>query len=138
MRPTAIAIVFSVTRLRPPWLRPSQIAFINSLIVEDVVEVVEETKQIARPVMRNQLAGLLRDIFGNPFRSVTLDPTWRTSTVVALANSIYEERAFEHMPILADALEDAGCTSADILNHCREPGEHVRGRWVVDLLLGKE
>jgi hypothetical protein len=80
---------------------------------------------------------LLRDIYGNPFRPVTLDAAWQTSTVVALAQSVYDERAFERLPILADALEEAGCTNADLLVHCRQPGEHVRGCWVVDLLLGK-
>jgi hypothetical protein len=83
-------------------------------------------------------ANLLRGIFGNPFRPVTLNPAWRTSNVTALAQSIYDDRAFDRLPILADALEDAGCDNADILNHCRQPGEHVRGCWVVDLVLGKE
>jgi hypothetical protein len=46
-------------------------------------------------------------------------------------------RAFNRMPILGDALEEAGCTNPDILNHCRQPGEHVRGCWVVDLVLSK-
>lgn len=81
---------------------------------------------------------LIRDIFGNPFRPVSVDPAWRTSTVVGLALAIYTERAFDRMPILADALEDAGCTSQEILAHCRAPGPHVRGCWVVDCLLGKE
>jgi hypothetical protein len=76
-------------------------------------------------------------IFGNPFRPVAFDPTWLTSTVLALATGIYAEHAFDRMPILADALQDAGCENADILNHCRQPGDHVRGCWVVDLLLGK-
>jgi len=67
-----------------------------------------------------------------------LAPAWLTSTVTSLAQSIYQERAFDRLPILADALEDSGCTNPDILNHCRQPGEHVRGCWVVDLLLGKE
>jgi len=81
--------------------------------------------------------GLLRDIFGNPLRLAGVDLRWRTETVVALATGIYEERAFDRMPILADALEDAGCDHADILTHCRGDGPHVRGCWVVDLLLGK-
>jgi hypothetical protein len=80
----------------------------------------------------------LREIFGNPFRPVILNTAWRTSTVTALAQAIYEDRAFDRLPILADALEDAGCTDADILGHCRGGGEHVRGCWVVDLVLGKE
>jgi hypothetical protein len=83
-------------------------------------------------------AALLRDIFGNPFRPVALDPSWLTSTVVALAEGIYQDRAFDRMPILADALQDAGCDNEAILNHCRQPGEHVRGCWVVDLVLAKE
>jgi hypothetical protein len=81
---------------------------------------------------------VLRDVLGNPFRPVTIDPAWLTSTVVALASGIYDERAFDRLPILADALQDAGCDSADILTHCRGDGPHVRGCWVVDLILGKE
>jgi hypothetical protein len=80
---------------------------------------------------------LLRDIFGNPFRPVTINPAWRTPTVLSLAQAIYDERAFDRLPILADALEDAGCTDASILEHCRSGGGHVRGCWVVDLLLGR-
>jgi hypothetical protein len=85
-----------------------------------------------------RIADFARDIFGNPFRPVTFNPVWRTYTVLALANGIYTERAFDRMPMLADALEEAGCENVDILLHCREPGEHVRGCWVVDLVLGKE
>ena len=86
---------------------------------------------------RVQATRLIRDIFGNPFRPVTFDPRWQSETVVALATGIYAERAFDRMPILADALEDAGCDHADILAHCRGDGPHVRGCWVVDLVLGK-
>jgi len=81
---------------------------------------------------------LLRCIFGNPFHALTIERSWRATTVTALAQAIYKDRAFDRMPILADALEDAGCSSQDILQHCRSGGEHVRGCWVVDLLLGKE
>jgi hypothetical protein len=81
---------------------------------------------------------VLRDLFGPlPFRTTTLDPSRLPASVVALAEGIYGQRAFDQMPILADALQDAGCDNEDILNHCRQPGEHVRGCWVVDLLLGK-
>src|SRR5262249_33328398 len=86
---------------------------------------------------RNQCA-LIRDVFGNPFRTVAFSPEWRTDTAVALARQMYEGYEFSAMPILADALQDAGCDSADILNHCRGEGSHVRGCWVVDLVLGKE
>jgi hypothetical protein len=81
---------------------------------------------------------LLREIIGNPFRPVAVDSAWLTSDVVALATGIYAEKAFDRMPILADALQDAGCENEDILTHCRGPGPHVRGCWVVDRLLGKE
>ncbi|MBP3956210.1 hypothetical protein J8F10_13045 [Gemmata sp. G18] len=79
----------------------------------------------------------MRCIF--PFRSVSFSPSWRTSTAIALAGQMYESREFGAMPILADALQDAGCDSADVLDHCRDAGApHVRGCWVVDLVLGKE
>ena len=81
---------------------------------------------------------MLRCLFGNPFRPVPVIPSaWRTPTVLGMARAIYTERRFEDLPILADALEDAGCTDAALLDHCRGPGPHVRGCWVVDLLLGK-
>jgi hypothetical protein len=84
---------------------------------------------------------LLRDVVGNPFHSVYVEPArlvWNDGTLVKLAQGIYDERAFDRLPVLADALEEAGCHNADILSHCRQPGEHVRGCWVVDLLLGKK
>jgi hypothetical protein len=90
---------------------------------------------------RKARGDLIRDLFGNLFRPAALDPTWlswRSGTVPKLAQAIYDDRAFERLPILADALEDAGCDNADLLAHCREPGPHVRGCWIVDLLLGKE
>ena len=79
---------------------------------------------------------LIREVFGNPFRPVNVSP-WLTSDVVALARGIDEERAFDRMPILADAFQDAGCDDVNVLDHCRQPREHVRGCWVVDLVLGK-
>lgn len=78
----------------------------------------------------------LRDII-YPYRHVALDPTWRTEAVITLAKGIYASRAFDRMPVLADALEDAGCVNEEILSHCRSDGPHVRGCWVVDLILGK-
>jgi hypothetical protein len=83
-------------------------------------------------------AVMLRELFGNPFRSVVVAPSWLTSTVVALASQMYESRDFSAMPILADALQDAGCDCDDILNHLRDPNAtHVRGCWALDLVLGK-
>lgn len=81
---------------------------------------------------------ILRDIFGNPFRPITFDPVWLTPTVVQLAQSIYDDRAFDRLPVLADALHDAGCDNDEILTHCRGPGPHVRGCWALDLMLGKQ
>lgn len=83
------------------------------------------------------LPGLIRDVFGNPFRPVTPDPRWRTAAVLSLATTMYESRDLAPMPVLADALEEDGCDNADILAHCRSTGPHVRGCWVVDLILGK-
>jgi hypothetical protein len=84
---------------------------------------------------------LLRCIFGDPFRPLTSLPpsvlAWNDGTVVKLAGAIYEERAFDRLPMLADALEDAGCRDAEILAHLRHPGPHARGCWVVDLLTGR-
>lgn len=84
-----------------------------------------------------RLADILRDIVGNPFRPETISPDWLTPRVLSLAGAIYDERAFDRLPILGDALEEAGCDRAAILDHCRRPGEHVQGCWVLDLLLGK-
>ena len=98
---------------------------------------VGEYEERRRAERKDQTA-LVRDIFGNPFRPISLDPAWLTSDVLALARGIYAERAFDRMPILADALQDAGCADEAVLAHCRAAGwEHVRGCWVVDLLLGK-
>jgi hypothetical protein len=80
---------------------------------------------------------LLRDIF-NPFHPIPVNPTWQTSTVLALAQGIYQDRAFDRLPILADALLDSGCDNADLLNHLRSEGPHTRGCFAIDLLLRKE
>jgi hypothetical protein len=87
------------------------------------------------------LASCLRDVCGNPFRPRSIEPCWLAwgdGTVVKLAKAIYDDRAFGRLPVLADTLEDAGCRDADILGHCRGPGPHVRGCWVVDLLTGRK
>jgi hypothetical protein len=95
-------------------------------------------RKYARPEALPGLAILLRDILGNPFRPITTDPSWLTSTVLDLASQMYESRDFSAMPIIADALQDAGCDNIDILNHCRSEGSHVRGCWVVDIILSKD
>jgi hypothetical protein len=88
---------------------------------------------------RPRYTRLVADVF-EPLlsRPVAFDANWSTSTAVTLAQQMYDSRDFSTMPILADALQDAGCDNADILDHCRGQGPHVRGCWVVDLVLGKE
>jgi hypothetical protein len=92
---------------------------------------------VNEPEKRSQ-AQLVREIFGNPFRPVPFSSSWRNDTALALARQMYESREYSAMPILADALQDAGRDNEDILDHCRGPGPRVRGCWVVDLVLGKE
>jgi hypothetical protein len=86
----------------------------------------------------SSVCDVLRDIFGNPFRPIAIDTQLLTPKVVVFAQSIYKERTFDRMPELAEVLEEAGCHDADILNHCRSEWPHVRGCWVVDLVLGKQ
>jgi hypothetical protein len=84
---------------------------------------------------------LLRDVLGNPFRPAILDPAWlvwREGLVREMARQMYAARDFSDMGILADALEEAGCTDEHLLAHCRGPSAHVRGCWVVDLLMALE
>jgi hypothetical protein len=85
--------------------------------------------------VRRQQADLLRELLGSPFRLAEFDMRWRTSDVLGLARAIDEDRAFERMPILADALMDAGCEQDAIIGHCRGDNRHVRGCWVLDLVL---
>ena len=122
-----------------------------SLALEAVVEYTLKTSEMVAtaigrragrnwPVRNAELRAhcdLLRDIFGNPFRPVVFDPRWLSASAVALARTAYETRNFSLLPILADALEDARCDSAEVLNHCRGLGLHVCGCWVVDGVLGR-
>ena len=105
----------------------------------DTIKAAEEAANAVRNASEEAYqADLVREIFGNPFRPVAVDPAWRTFDVMALATGIYAEKAFDRMPILADALQDAGCDSDAILDHLRDPkAVHVRGCWALDLVLGK-
>ncbi len=112
----------------------------NLALVRDELLARTIRKHVAYsdPPMRLEwVLEVVRCIVGNPFRPVAFDPRWRTETAGALASGIYAERAFDRLPILADALEEAGCDHPDVLAHCRGPGPHARGCWVVDGLLGK-
>jgi hypothetical protein len=97
-------------------------------------------RQLALSSQWALLAELCREVVGNPFRPVMIDPMWlqwNDRAIPGLARGIYERGHFEGLPILGDALEDAGCTDRSLLDHCRGPGPHVRGCWLLDLLTGK-
>ena len=80
---------------------------------------------------------VLFDLVGNPFQPIAFDPAWRTSTVLTLARTMLDTGDFSAMPILADALQDAGCEDKSVLTHCRGDGPHFRGCWVVDGILDR-
>jgi hypothetical protein len=107
---------------------------------DSIWEGAESCLRALAPDTRAELpaqTALFRDVFGNPFRRARVRAEWLTTDVVALARTMYESRDFSAMPILADALQDAGCDNEYVLAHCREfGGVHVRGCWVVDLVLG--
>ena len=105
--------------------------------VQLAIQAVRLPDEHERNAYWKHYADVFRDVAGYPFRPVTLHPRWQSETVVALATGIYADRAFDRLPVLADALEEAGCDNRDLLAHCRGPGPHVRGCWAVDLLLGK-
>src|SRR5262249_15956064 len=86
---------------------------------------------------RKKQGNILRDLFGNPFRRVPFQPAWKSAPGAKLATGIYQERAFARLPLLADALEEAGCTDASVLDHCRREQPHYLGCWVIDGILGK-
>jgi len=109
-------------------LMPSTLPFFENLLTT-------EARKIG---IGRQFATEFRDIAGNPFRRVAWQPEWNTETAAALARAIVAERAFDRMPILADALEDAGCDSQQVLQHCRNEAVHVVGCWVLDSVLGRE
>jgi hypothetical protein len=89
------------------------------------------------PAEQAQQVALLREVFHNPFRRLAFNPAWRTDAVLSLARQCYSSRDFAPLPILGDALQDAGCENADVVDHSRSSGPQVRGCWVVDLVLAK-
>jgi hypothetical protein len=108
--------------------------------VGDVVAQREKVEAVEAEMQTR----LVLDVFGNPFHLAVINPAWLTPTVNSLAAAAYEERILPsgeldtaRLAVLADALEETGCTNADILSHLRSPGPHVRGCWAVDLILGK-
>jgi hypothetical protein len=129
---TCQAVIDACERIRNPGWRYAAAEVIGIFEREDGPGGESERAMVAL------LTRVFHDIFRNPYRPVvSFDSAWRTPTAVALAGQMYESRDFGAMPILADALQDAGCDNEDVLGHCRGPGPHVRGCWVVDLVLGK-
>jgi hypothetical protein len=106
--------------------RRARVLSVFQVSIEASVEAREKAIQV----------NLVREIFGNPFRAVGFDPGWRTADVLSLATAAYDDRAFDRLRILSDALEEAGCTDDALLSHLRSPCLHVRGCWAVDLILG--
>jgi len=104
--------------------------------VQRIEEAVRDRATTCETVYQ---AGLVREVFGNPFRPVRFDPAWRHANggvVSRVAGAIYHDRGWDDLPILADALEDAGCDEPALLEHLHGPGPHVRGCWALDLVLG--
>jgi hypothetical protein len=128
---------FLVRDLR--WPDGGMVADYVSAEAARIVDVVtEEGRQYTEE--REAQCRLLREIYGNQVTASSIQPARRKANggrVLKIAWGIYDDRAFDRLPLLADALEGAGCTDVAILSHCLAPGEHVRGCWVVDLLLGK-
>lgn len=113
------------------------IALVVEAATEHALGSVDRARSTADALGATARVYLMWEIFGNPFWTPEIDPAWLTQNdgrVRKVAEVIYAERAFDLLPQLADALEEVGCTEPDILAHCRQDGEHVRGCWVVDLL----
>jgi hypothetical protein len=104
----------------------------------DVVYALHGFSDTARREEEIEQCRLVRDILGNPFCPVTFDPSWRASTISDLARIIYDNQAFSRIRELANALEQSGCINQDILQHCHQQCQHVRGCWVIDLILEKK
>jgi hypothetical protein len=106
----------------------------------NAARAVDEAGRVAHRRERQAQADLLREVIGNRYRPVAVEPawlTWNSGAVPRMAQALLADGHFSDLPVLADALEEAGCTDEVILSHCRGGGEHVRGCWVVDLLTGR-
>ena len=116
----------------PPW--PRSVAAASQWFAQAGVDAEQAERK------RQAHAALLRCLFGNPFRPVVVDPAWLAhadGVVAKVAESNYQRRAFDELPLLADALTDCGCVDEQMLSHCRGPGPHARGCFVVDALTGR-
>ena len=115
----------------------------SALTYEPMIEIGTEHWEIYLPLehcLSYNQCDLIRELSGNPYRPLPVDPLWlhwNDGCIARMAHTIYDEERFEELPILADALEEAGCAEGPLLEHLRHhKGMHVRGCWAVDLLLG--
>jgi hypothetical protein len=122
------------------WTKTYEASLRVSSFAEAAMACVAADFNLARFPEGFQLPDQLREIFGNPFQWHVVEPAWQSwngGIIPSLATKIYADRAFDRLPLLADALEDAGCTDGELLGHLRGPGPHCRGCWALDILLGK-
>jgi hypothetical protein len=104
----------------------------------DLIRQAGEKADDRHRAVRASQSECLRDLFGSSFYLVAFDASWRSATAVNLAGRMYDTGEFDAMPVLADALQDAGCEVSAVRDHCHGPGRHFRGCWVVDLVLGRQ
>jgi hypothetical protein len=140
-RPVRHKVKEQLLAQRARWERPGQECEFRGAGGQEywhvAVEVEEAVAPTLEPAARADQCRWLREVFGNPFRPAADDPAWRTADVTGLARTMYAERRFDGMPVLADALEEAGCADRPILRHCRSRHRHARGCWVLDLVLDR-
>lgn len=125
------------SNLWPPWAATRVGDFDPAWVAQEAATVAQDSGREPGAV-RGAQSALLRCIFGNPFRPVAVDPGWRTADVLRLVEAINADRTFDQLPVLADLLEEAGATDAQLLGHLRGPGPHALGCHALDAVLGKE
>src|SRR5262245_12935079 len=130
-----------------PWRSPNPVRLapaaqalraVAALPADDPWEAAWEVAREGVNLLGSDACNLIRELFANPFRPGGFDPRWRAADAVGLARGICDDGAFDRLPLLADALLDAGCDDEAMLSHCRTEGPHVPGCWVVDLLIAHE
>lgn len=122
---------------RGVWANAQLTAFAFGYANDEPAACLPGSEELRDEHLRLQ-AAIFRDIVGNPLQPVVFEPRWRTEDTLGLARGTYEDRAFARLPLLGDALMDAGCDDDRLIAHCRSAGPHARGCWAVDLVLGKD
>jgi hypothetical protein len=130
-----------------PWRSPNPVRLapaaqalraVAALLADDPWEAAWGVAREGVNLLGSDACDLIPELFGNPFRPGGFDPRWRTADAVGLAGGIFDDGAFDRLPLLADALLDAGCDDQAVLAHCRAERPHVPGCWVVDLVLARQ